>query len=76
MADDIMIAKRNGERMNIKVKKRGHNSFNANDYQKIMNPRDPNDLSIFFEDINLLYNSPIEKAFSKYRDKKTKGFPF
>ena len=74
--DDILIVKNKGNRMTFNGRKKARNRFSPNDYQKILNPIDHNDLAILFEDLNLLYNSPIEKAFRTYHDKKNKGFPF
>lgn len=73
---DILIIKNRGDRMEAKVRKRTHKGFSPDDYLKVINPQSAEDLSTLFEDLNLLYNSPIEKAFMKYHDKKNRGLPF
>ena len=82
MVDDdnkIMLVKsdRNKkDKLTIKVRKKVKNSFVPNEYFKIVNIKDSNDLSLLFEDLNLLLGAPIEQSFRKYMDRKNKGFPF
>jgi acyl-CoA synthetase (AMP-forming)/AMP-acid ligase II len=76
--DKIMLVKsdRKMDKVTFKVRKRVKNSFVPNEYFKTVNIKDSNDLSLLFEDLNLLLSAPIEKAFRKYMERKTKGFPF
>lgn len=77
MAEEILIIKKKGGgKMVAKVRNKVSKGFSPNNYEKVLNPKDPNDLSILFEDLNLLYNSPIEKAFRNYHEKRNRGFPF
>ena len=73
---EILIVQRNKQKMEAKVRKRVSKGFSPNDYQKFFDPRNCEDLALLFEDLNLMYNSPIEKAFQKFREKKNRGFPF
>jgi hypothetical protein len=80
MSDDdkIMLVKsdRNRNKVTIKVRKKVKNSFVPNEYFKVVNIKDSNDLSLLFEDLSLLLGAPIESAFRKYMERKNKGFPF
>lgn len=80
MSDDdkIMIVKsdRNKDKIDIKVRKKVRNSFAPNEYVKVVNLRDFNDLALLFEDLDVLLGAPVERAFRKYREKKGQGFPF
>jgi hypothetical protein len=77
MEDKIMIAKiKDGSRLSIKIRKRMKNGFAPDDYSKMINPKDSNDLCYLFEDLNSLFDIPIDAAFRKYIERKGKGFPF
>lgn len=62
--------------LNVKVRRKMKNSFAPNDYMKVVNIYDSNDLALLFEDLDALFSCPIDKAFRKYKEKKTKAFPF
>jgi len=76
--DKIMIVKsdKNRNKVTIKVRKKVKNNFAPNEYFKTINIKDANDISLLLEDLNLLLGAPIESAFRKYMERKTKGFPF
>lgn len=78
--DKILIVKsekNSFNKANVKVRKRIKKGYVPDDYIKIVNLKDYNDLALLFEDLNLNFSSPIEKAFFKYRDRKGKGnYPF
>ena len=76
--DKILIVKmKDKDRLDVKVRQKMRSGFAPNDYMKIVNIRDVNDVSILFEDLNLLFNVPIESAFRKYSEKKRgNAFPF
>lgn len=73
--DRIMVIKNKNDRMTAKVRKRVSRGYVPDDYVKVINPRDANDLALFFEDLELLVNAPIDKAFRKFKDNKG-GQPF
>jgi hypothetical protein len=56
------------------MRKKMSNGFSPNEYEKIVNPKDPNDIAILFEDLEIIIGCPIEKAFSKYKEAKVGGF--
>lgn len=80
MADDdkviIVSTDRGNDRLHVKVRKRMRNGFAPNEYCKVVNVRDSNDLALLFEDLSVIVGAPIDKAFRIYREKKDKGFPF
>lgn len=77
-SDKVLIIQndRRKQRMNIKLRKRVNRGFSPNEYFKVLNPKDYNDLAIFFEDLDLVIGAPVEKAFRKYKQNKGDGFPF
>ena len=77
MEDKILIAKlKNDNRLQIKVRRKMKNGFAPDDYNKIVNLKDSNDLCFLFEDLNSLFDTPIESAFRKFIERKGKAFPF
>jgi len=71
-----MIVKKDADRLQIKVRRRMRNAFSPNEYSKIVNINDPNDIALLFEDLDVILGVPIDKAFRRYKEKKDKGFPF
>jgi len=76
--DKIMIAKsdRNKDKLTVKVRKKVKNQFVPNEYFKVINLKDFNDLALFFEDLVVILNAPVDRAFRKYKDSKEGSFPF
>jgi len=60
---DILVAKQKGNKLKLKVAKRTKNKYAEPIYRKILNPHDSNDLALFFGDLKIYFNSPIDKAF-------------
>ena len=69
--DERLIIKQKGNKIKVAVSKRQKNRYAEPQYKKSLNPIDPNDLALFFNDLDLQFNSPIEKAFKKYKRKKS-----
>lgn len=76
--DNVLIVNtdRRKARMNIKLRKRVHRGFSPNEYFKVLNPKDSNDLALLFEDLDFIIGAPVEKAYRKYKQNKGDGFPF
>jgi hypothetical protein len=76
--DKVMIVStdRGKDRLHVKVRRRMKNGYAPNEYSKVVNLKDSNDLALLFEDLNVIVGAPIEKAFRIYREKKDRGFPF
>ena len=74
---DILIAKKEGEKMQIKVVKNMNKGYAPHKYLKVVNFKDFNDLALLFEDMDMLLNAPVEKAFRRYKENKDRAiFPF
>lgn len=67
---------REKNRLYVKVRRKIKKGFTPNEYTKVVNIRDANDMSLFFEDLSILLNAPVESAFRKYMERKGQGFPF
>ena len=65
------MAKQKGNKINIVISKRQKNKYSNPQYRKSLNPLDSNDLALFFNDLDLQFNSPIDKAFKRYKRKKS-----
>lgn len=78
MADSnkVLIVKNKNNRMTAKVRRRSYRGYSPDDYLKVINPADPNDLALLFEDLHLLLNAPIDRAFRKFKDRTDRGNPF
>jgi len=76
--NDIMIVKKdsNKQRLNFKMRRKLRNGYSPDNYSKVLNPKDPNDLALLFEDLEYVIGAPVEKAYQKYRKTKNDGFPF
>ena len=72
----IIKKKRSQNNMTIKVRKKVRKGYALDQYIKVINPHDFNDLALLLEDLDLIVGAPIEKAIRKYRENKQKGFPF
>lgn len=75
-SERVLIVKNKNNRLTAKVRRRVSKGYVPDDYVKVINPIDANDLALFFEDLELLANAPIEKAFRRFKDNKEKGNPF
>jgi hypothetical protein len=79
MGDDkVMIVRtdRGKDRLHVKVRRRMKNAFAPDEYNKVVNVKDSNDLALLFDDLNIIVGAPIDKAFRIYKERKDKGFPF
>jgi len=76
MGEEILIVKKKGEKMTAKVRPKVFNGYAPDSYIKVVNPRDPNDLALLFEDLDLIIGAPVARAFKQYMNNKQRGFPF
>lgn len=75
--EDILVARQKGNRVKLKIAKWNRNKYAEPIYRKILNPHDSNDLALFFGDLKLYFNSPIDNAFKilkKEEEELGKGF--
>ena len=71
-----MIAKFKNDNLHVKVRRKMRQGFAPDDYSKIVNLKDSNDLCFLFEDLCALFDAPVESAFRKLMERKNKNFPF
>lgn len=77
MSEDILIVnKKIGKTMTAKVRKKVKKGYSPDSYVKTVNHKDPNDLALLFEDLDIVLGAPVEKAFRKFQENKQKGWPF
>lgn len=77
--DKVLIVKKNKmnpDKIDIKLRKRMFHGYAPDEFSKVINPKDYNDLALLFEDLEVIVGAPVERAFRKYQDKKQRGFPF
>jgi len=64
--DDMLIVKRQYDKIKVKVVKPAKNNWSPTKYEKIINGKDFNLIAFLFYDLhNMGYN--IEKAYGKYK---------
>jgi hypothetical protein len=71
MEDRVLIIQKHGPttKLKAKVRKRIKNGYVPNDYEKVCNLQDPNDLSYLLEDLYYVLNAPIDKAYIKFKER-------
>jgi len=72
----LIVSTDRKDRLHVKVRRRMKSGFAPNEYSKVINVKDSNDMSLFFEDLSVIVGAPIESAFRKFIERKNKGFPF
>lgn len=75
---DILVAKKMGEKMQFKIVEKVNKGYAPDKFIKVINFKDYNELALLLEDLDVLMNAPVERAFSKYKNNKHGGkqFPF
>ena len=61
--ENILVARQKGNKLKLKIAKKKKNQYSSPEYRKTLNPHDSNDLALFFADLKINFNSPINKAF-------------
>jgi 23S rRNA-/tRNA-specific pseudouridylate synthase len=76
--DEVLIVQANKrkQKLNFKLRKRIQKGYVPDSYNKVLNPKDYNDLAILFEDLDFIIGAPVEKAYRKYKQNKGNDFPF
>ena len=77
MAESILIFKRRGKKISVKVTKKMRNGFIEKDCDRIVNIKNYKDLSLWLHDLEDLFGAPVQKAVQQYNeDKKSGSWPF
>jgi DNA-binding protein Fis len=72
----ILHQKPGSDSMKVKIRQKVKKGYSPDSYFKTLNPQDPNDLALLFEDLEMVMNAPVERAIKKFRENKQKGWPF
>ncbi|MFI5405052.1 MAG: hypothetical protein ACHQ1D_00920 [Nitrososphaerales archaeon] len=72
----MLIIKSKNKKVTAKIRKKMSKGYSPDNYVKVVNPMDANDLALLFEDLELLLNAPIDKAFRTFKERKNKDNPF
>ena len=75
MAGDILIIKKRGQKISIRITKQMRKGY-APDGSIVININDYKDLALFLHDLSDLYDAPVLKAVEEYLKGKDKGWPF
>lgn len=72
---DLLVAKRKGKKLNVKVKTNitKKNEYKEPDYVNAIDYTDYKQLAAFLSDLKIMFDAPVEKAFSEMRKNK---YPF
>jgi len=77
MAETILIFKKRGRKVNMKVTKKMRSGFVARDCDRVVNIENHRDLALWFHDLEDLFGAPVQKAVKQYQeDKKSGTWPF
>ena len=75
MAGDILIIKKKGQKIPLKITKRMRAGYAPDNHTIVINLKDYKDVALLLHDLKDLYNVPVDKAISEYQ--KGKGtWPF
>ena len=77
MTETILIFKKRGRRISMKVTTKMRNSFIEKDCERVVNIKNHQDLALWFHDLEDLFGAPVQKAVKQYtEDKKSGTWPF
>lgn len=76
MAADILILKKRGERIEVKITNKMRGGYSHPSYSIVVNLKNYKDLALFLHDLNDLMDAPVGKAIIEYQKEKAKGWPF
>lgn len=77
MTETILIFKKRGRKVTMKVTKKMRNGFVERDCDRIVNIKNHKDLALWFHDLEDLFGAPVQKAIQQYaEDKKSGTWPF
>ena len=77
MSESILIFKRRGKKVTMKVTKKMRSGFVEKDCDRIVNIKNHKDLALWFHDLEDLFGAPVSKAVKQFQeDKKSGTWPF
>jgi len=72
MPADILIIKKRGQKIGIKITKLMRKGYTPDSHTIVVNLKNFRDLALFLHDLEDLYDVPIGKAIELYREDKAK----
>ena len=73
----VLIFKQRGKKTEIKITKKVKMQYSPNNFTAVVNFRDYKNLALFFDDMEVLWNFPIQKAIKEYqKNKEEKDWAF
>ena len=76
MAGDILIIRKKGQKISLKITKRMRSGYCPDSHTIVINLNDFRDVALFLHDLKDLYNVPIEKSIIEYQKGRSKVWPF
>jgi len=77
MEESILIFKRRGAKVSMKVTKKMRGGYVEKDCDRIVNIKNYKDLALWLHDLEDLFGAPVEKAVNQFKeDKKGGTWPF
>lgn len=76
MTADLLILKKRGRKVEIKITTRMRKGYAPDSYTVVVNLKDYKDLALFLHDLSDLQGAPVDKAIEEYKINKDKLWPF
>lgn len=76
MAGDILIIKKRGQKISLKITQKMRNGYSPDSHSIVINLKDYRDVAMLLHDLKDLYEVNIDKAIIEYKKGKTPVWPF
>lgn len=76
MAGDILIIKKKGQKISLKITKRMRAGYAPDSHTIVINLADFRDVALMLQDLKDLYNVNIDRAILEYQKPRKKTWPF
>lgn len=76
MAADLMIIKKRGRKIQLKITSKVRSGYSPDSHIIVVNLKNYKDVALMFHDMKDLYSVPIDKAIEYYQGGKEKVWPF
>ena len=76
MAGDILVIKKRGQKISLKITKRMRSGYCPDNNTIVINLKDFRDVSLLLHDLKDLYNVNIDRAILEYQKPRNKTWPF
>jgi len=76
MTADMLVLKKRGRKVEVKITKRMRKGYSPDSYAIVVNLKNYKDVALFLHDLEDLQDAPIKKAVEEYLKGNQKGWPF